>query len=217
MEAWISVLVLCVVAVVLVAIIIGLKARQHIMSTESEVRINKLRQELGSVRQQLPIDLPTGLGNANQLEDDWSRLSALHKRRGDPFSFVAVRVTDAVHHGEPLESRLMRDIASKLFGLTRTEDHSYRLDVDTFGFLLTGAELEGAQIFVERAKRELENSPFGGAGTAVYVETIAGAAEWENSLETLHGLIQAAIKAAVQDQKQTEARRRQLEGLQDAS
>lgn len=216
MIPWISLIIMSAVAITLVAIIIGLKGRFTVTTEEAVERTTRLRHELGATRQQIPVDPATGLGNSLQLEDDFTRLAALSQRRGEKFSFVALRATDATH-GEPLEGPIMKEIAGKLFDLARTEDYTYRLDVDTFAFLLTGCEQKGATVFAERAKDMIARNSYGTGGQAVFVDTIAGAAQWDVKMDGLQDLIQAAIRNAAEDQSATKERRESFENAKYVS
>ncbi len=216
MIPWISLIIMTAVAITLVATIIGLKGRFTVTTEDAVDRTTRLRHELSATRQQIPIDPTTGLGNSLRLEDDFTRLAALSQRRGEKFSFVALRATDATH-GEPLEGPIMKEIARKLFDFARTEDYGYRLDVDTFGFLLTGCEQAGAALFAERAEDMLGGSSFGDGGTAIFVDTIAGAAQWDEQMGGLEDLIRAAIRNAAEDGDRKQARRKGFETAENVS
>lgn len=214
---WVSLAVMAVVVVLLVAVVAALKRRSRDKVQDIESRIAQKTKQLESARQQLPIDLPTGLGTAAKLQDDWSRLSAITRRKGDPFTFVAARVTNAVDAAEPLSPAVMRELAVTLFELVRTEDYAYRLSADTFGFLLPGCDHAGSGEFVERVKRSVSNLPFGQEPSSVYVSAIVGAAQWDEEMKHLRVLIEAAIKAAAADQRAVNAEREMFKSARKVS
>ena len=99
-------------------------------------------------------DPETNLPTAEALRSEWARQLARYQRRGERFALAVLNVAGRDRPG-PISSAVASGVATELNGLVRAEDQVYRMSNATFGVLLTGTEREGAEVFLERVRRQL--------------------------------------------------------------
>ena len=129
-----------------------------IASSEAERRLRELAS----------TDALTGLANQRGFHDRMAEEVARSSRHGHPLSLVLLDldrfklVND--RNGHQVGDAVLRETAGRLARLARAGDLAARVGGEEFALLLPDTDADGAHALAERARREVEAEPFGGAG-----------------------------------------------------
>jgi PleD family two-component response regulator len=138
------------------------------------------------------VDEETGLGNFREFEFEWWHDLARFKRRLEPFAVALVEVTDAADSSRPLSTTVLRRVSGLLLQTARSEDTVFRVDEQIFAVLLADSRREGGEGFVDRARIAISSKPLDDDGKAVHVTTRGGVAEWQQEMQSMVRMLEAA-------------------------
>ena len=144
--------------------------------TAQSAEINGLRGA-GILRD--PVTL---LGNAEMLRAEWDRQRARYQRRGERFSLAVVNVSDQTQPG-PITPAIAKSIAEEMNGLVRAEDQIYRVSENAFAVLLIGSDRDGAEYFLERARKQLRTVDSGPGIEPHPIEIQTQILEWHDQID----------------------------------
>jgi diguanylate cyclase (GGDEF)-like protein/PAS domain S-box-containing protein len=98
-------------------------------------------------------------------------------------------------HGHPVGDRVLAETARRLQSVVRSGDHLARVGGEEFAWILRGSDGDAAMVALERARRAIEEAPFGEAGT---VTISAGACDLTHAadVDQLYRLADKALYAA---------------------
>lgn len=176
----------------------GMGAVQDILAVlrETDREMLALAERVRHLEQLAWCDELTGLPNLRGLEDQMRREEARALRYGSPAA-VALLDIDGLRiindrHGYSAGDILLRAVGAALRAGARGSDIVARASSDTFIALLPGAEISGAQAFVERVRVMAQYARLP-AGEVLPIILIAGTATREEA-----GSLKAAIELADQ-------------------
>lgn len=146
-------------------------AGQRLGFVAIQTDLTELRIAQSKAQRLASYDGLTGLPNRSLFADRISQLIAQSARRGQPFALLFVDldhfklVNDTLGH--PAGDALLKCVAERVQGLSRTEDTVARMGGDEFVVLLPGADQSAALNYADRVQKALRQ-PLGLPGMPNY-------------------------------------------------
>lgn len=141
-------------------------------------------------------DVLTGLLNRRGMEEEIAREEARSRRYGTPVAVILIEVLGlrgiAERYGVPAGDTMLRAVGAAIRTGARGSDIVARYREDAFAAILPGAEIEGAQIFLQRVATAAQFVRLPG-GAIVPIQITAGLATREEA-----GSLQAARELAAE-------------------
>jgi two-component system cell cycle response regulator len=142
----------------------------------------------------------TGVFNGRFLRDQMAVEFAWHKRHEKPLCVIFVDIDHFKQindkYGHLVGDQILRELAERCLGATRTEDIFARYGGEEFTCLLRETSVEVATMLAERIRRAVEESPFkckrSRRDYLVDVTISVGVAESESRFETADELLEEA-------------------------
>ena len=171
---------------------------------ELHLKLVRLQRELVSknklLEQLSTTDPLTGLRNRRYLTEVLSVEFLRAKRYHTPLSVVMADIDHFKHvndrHGHATGDSVLESVGAILKRRLRGSDHGGRYGGEEFLMVLANADAEGAAIFAERLRQEVEGAELGGeSGVAIRVTLSLGVATLASQHETPGDLVSQADEA----------------------
>ncbi|MFN8557967.1 MAG: GGDEF domain-containing protein [Dehalococcoidia bacterium] len=176
----------------------GMSAVQDMLGVlrDADREIVALTRRVRQLEQLAWSDEATGLPNRRGLEDQIQREEARALRYGAPAAIALLDIDAAGDigraYGRGAGDTVLRAVAAAMHAAARGSDLVARYEGTTFAALLPGADLAGAQVFVERVRITAQFARLP-SGDVIPIVIIAGVATREEA-----GSLRAALDLADQ-------------------
>jgi len=144
----------------------------------------KLRSEIEKLKKIGFIDSPTGIYNKRYLQIRLEEEFARAQRHGLPLASIFIDLDDfkAVNdtYGHIVGDKLLKEVASVLEGLCRSEDVLARFGGEEFVVLMSGASGPEAVALAERIRKKIANHIFLSGDTKISVSISLGVSAINN-------------------------------------
>jgi diguanylate cyclase (GGDEF)-like protein len=144
-------------------------------------------------------DSLTGALNRRSMDEEFSRLIALHARTSEPLAIMMIDVDHFKvvndHYGHLVGDQVLRQLAALTQGTIRKQDYFARYGGEEFCILMPITTEDEAMRLAERLRQVYQDLPME-AASGVWHSTISiGVADSNSAVLTPHTLIAAADKA----------------------
>ena len=158
-------------------------------------RANTFMSELSHFKEQVDYQDPeTGVGSTRQFEVEFIKQVARFRRRNEPFTVALLQVRDPEHPDAMLDAPVIAAAAHRLAETARVEDALCRVARRGFAVLLAGADREGAEVYIHRARERFEDVPVVVGGKRIPLTLSGGAATYETTMTEVQDILSAAAR-----------------------
>jgi diguanylate cyclase (GGDEF)-like protein len=166
-------------------------------------RLQRHSKELESLNTALATmanrDGLTGMYNHRYFHDALERELVRAKRFGNPVSLIFMDLDDFKKYndvnGHIAGDELLKSVSALMKALCRRSDVLARYGGEEFVMILSGADKEGASVFAERLREEVENFSFAGQDGQDAMTISIGVASYPEDARNISQLINYADQA----------------------
>ena len=154
------------------------------------------------LRTESVTDELTGLFNRKQLNRDLKSRYSEFVRSGITSSIITYdfdhfkNINDI--YGHAMGDQVLSQSATLVTDQLRASDHAYRLGGEEFAILLSGTNMENAQVFAERIRKSLEEARFRLDDAKARTTVSLGVSQFQRSDNHFEGVLKRADKALYQ-------------------
>lgn len=157
---------------------------QHQVATETQLRIQKLQDELTQLSEVVRIDQLTGVLNRRGMDEAFNTEIARYRRTGQSLSVALLDIDNFKslndHHGHAVGDAALKHLASVVKRTVRPTDIVTRMGGEEFVVILPNTQIDEAVITMARLQRSLTKAYFMGNNEKVLITFSAGVAVFKN-------------------------------------
>ncbi len=152
-----------------------------------------LQLEIAYLKEKAPfVDPATGVGNLPYLDLQFTQLLGRWRRYGEPFVVTVVGVAESRLENHDVPPGALSQLGTVLLRAIRAEDTLCRLSEKEFAILLANCAVDGAEMFLERARNQIaRDTNRTGEGSRFY-RSAGGVAQWQDAVGSLPELLKLA-------------------------